>query len=255
MSYILDALKKAEREHELAEIPTIETVHDRQAKKKTGVWIVAGCGALCLIAAVWLFISTPTERVESVESVESKDPASAVLYPDSGIKGSGASPENRELAYRSSKTSVSDGIVVNLPVTKTTDVSIDSVSEANRQSAVAAPENSGKAAMMDEITPKSPPVRDYLESAASGTAKPAGARLESRQRSRDMPSLREIATSMKMNIHFYSETPEKRMVFIIGVKYVEGASLEYGCVLESITPEGAIMKRGNEMIFIHTGDL
>jgi len=257
MSYILDALKKAERERGPAEIPTIETVHDLHVKKKTGVLITAGCGALCLIAAGWLYFWSSSGLVES------KDQAFTALNHDFAIKASDVPPENREFTDQDSKTPASDDIVLNLPSPKTAIDPVAAAPETKPQPVAGQPDNlrtnaeaaSPAASITDETVQKSPPDHDSAELFAPAAAKPAASKPKPQQLSKNVPSLREIAASMKMSIHVYSDNTERRMVFINGVRYAEGASLEHGCVLESITPEGAILKRGDETIALRSGGI
>jgi len=61
MSYILDALKKSERERAKGNIPTLETVPDSGAGRRAlWVGVLIGAGALLLVGAVaWLVILRP----------------------------------------------------------------------------------------------------------------------------------------------------------------------------------------------------
>ena len=240
MSYILDALKKAEKERELTKIPTIETVHDLTAKKKTGIWIASGCGAICLITVAWLLFSTSSGRVES------KDQVHSALNTDSEIKDPNSLPENRELAGQRSK----------IPVPETTDTPFADMDEAYYQFEETYPENPGQnensyfpfVEITGETTRKSPPAYDSTVLFA-----PDAVRRELQQLLRNPPSLREIVASMKMEVHVYSENQDRRMVYINGKKYVEGDYMEHDCVLESITPEGVLLKRGEETAILRSG--
>ena len=266
MSYILDALKKAEMERGRTEVPTIETVHDIQVKKKTGVWITAGCGALCLIAAVWLFFSASPER--SVSEV----PAPVVINQGSAIEDF---PEERVSIVRSSVPVVSNDLIMNLSVPETADVpdvaesetsprivtaeseiSGSAVPEAKLQIALAQPVNSKP----DVKTP--PPVastsggsirktqtaNDVSLVSASAAATPTAIRNGASKVSGTPPSLNEIAASMNVSVHIYSAEPEERLVFINKKQYKEGSFLEQDCIIESITPDGLVLKRGEETV-------
>lgn len=54
-------------------------------------------------------------------------------------------------------------------------------------------------------------------------------------------SLQEAMDGMTMSILFYSENKAERLVFINGRKYVEGDTIDGRYLLESITPEGAVL--------------
>ncbi len=68
MSYILDALKKAERERGIAQVPTLATVHDLPAPPRFRLWVIAGIGLLGIVVALWFVLplrQTNSERVPS----------------------------------------------------------------------------------------------------------------------------------------------------------------------------------------------
>src|SRR5262245_38507756 len=63
MSYILDALRKADRERQVAGVPTLATTHASTMSLRRPVWIWAIGGVLAVTAAVaYVVLSTP-ERV------------------------------------------------------------------------------------------------------------------------------------------------------------------------------------------------
>src|SRR5574339_368488 len=71
MSYILDALKKAERERGLAEVPTLETIHDHRTKIWIRPWMVPGLFLLGIIVALWLIL--PSLRQGATQSPSNLD--------------------------------------------------------------------------------------------------------------------------------------------------------------------------------------
>ncbi len=91
MSYILDALKKAEQERGLAKVPTLTTVHAARVwvLGRSHGWLIAGAVLVCAIgAALWVLIpgltgmvrpSAPRER-PAASRTESQ-PASAPAAP------------------------------------------------------------------------------------------------------------------------------------------------------------------------------
>jgi len=276
MSYILDALKKAERERGLAKVPNIETVHDIAGKKKKIVWIAAECGAVCLIAAAWLYFGTSFGRVES------KTPAPTAIHQGSATEDSESMSETRKSIDQSSNTpSASPGAATNPPIPKTVNAAAATMPEIQPRPAVTKPEGSGQskktesrtvtakpdssvpgiktessvAAITAATAQKSPPGDNYAGLPAADAARPSTFARESpkpTENSGNSPSLREIAGSMKLNIsfHVYSDNPERRMVFINGKRYREGDSLEQDCFLEGITPEGLVLRRGEETVSV-----
>jgi len=273
MSYILDALKKAERERELTKVPNIETVHDTAVKKKKIAWIAAECGVVCLIAAAWFYFGSSSERIEL------KTPQPTAIQQSTATEVSTPPPETRKsIDQIYNAPPVSPGITVNPPIPEIVDATIATMPEIQSRTAAVKPESPGGNKITESRTAaakpdssvtdtnadtsvavitsatlqKSPPVDDTALLPAANAAKPATAERESSKISVNSQSLREIAGSMKMNIsfHVYSDNPDRRMVFINGKRYREGDSLEQDCILERITPEGMILRRGKETVSI-----
>jgi hypothetical protein len=46
---------------------------------------------------------------------------------------------------------------------------------------------------------------------------------------------------MKLQMVVYSDVPAERLVFINNQKYIEGSSIDGNLVVETITPEGAVL--------------
>lgn len=58
MSYILDALRKAEHERGIAQVPTLMTVHEtRQATPRHRLWVISGVCLVCAATIVWFTVS------------------------------------------------------------------------------------------------------------------------------------------------------------------------------------------------------
>ena len=51
---------------------------------------------------------------------------------------------------------------------------------------------------------------------------------------------------LALDVLVYSEVPAERLVFINGRKYVEGQAVDGETVIEEITPEGAVLRRGDQ---------
>ena len=276
MSYILDALKKAERERELAKVTNVENVQDIAIKRKKVGLIVAEIGVICMIAVTWLYFGTSSGQVES------KTPAPTVIHHDSVTEDSESMPETRESIDQSSNTpSASTGIALNPSIPNPANTPIATVAEMqSRASALkqetivpkiktesrivsAKPDNSvtniktnsNIAATANAGTQKPPPAFNNAGLSIAKAAIPAIVARESPNlsgNSGNLPSLRGIADSMKNNIsfHVYSDNPERRMVFINGKRHREGDYLEHDCILEGITPEGLILRRGEETVVL-----
>jgi hypothetical protein len=64
-------------------------------------------------------------------------------------------------------------------------------------------------------------------------------------------SLREASAGMSMTILLYSEVKSERMAFINDRKYQEGDYIDGRYLLESITPEGALLSYQGERLLLH----
>src|SRR5215475_5491931 len=99
MSYILDALKKAERDRHIAQVPTLATVHRPPAPAPTyrWVWVVAPIVVLNLAALAWFLwpatTPSPEPAVVAVAPAATPAPPTAAVEPPSQT-----SPPSAELA-------------------------------------------------------------------------------------------------------------------------------------------------------------
>lgn len=60
------------------------------------------------------------------------------------------------------------------------------------------------------------------------------------------PSARRGLPDLNLDIHVYSPNPGTRFVVINGRRYREGDPVEKGAVLESVTPNGAVLRQGGQ---------
>jgi len=86
MSYILEALKKSERERAKGKIPTLETVYDTGLSRR-GLWlgVLIGAGTLVLVAlAAWVVNLQFFQETESQSLGDGADSRAARLASDAG---------------------------------------------------------------------------------------------------------------------------------------------------------------------------
>ena len=237
MSYILDALKKAERERKLVKVPTIETVHELPERRRThprliGIVTVA---VLCLGLAIFFLVqrtdfekqvletsvSTTTEdstgNLERAAVLSAEAPVSVPTQiqgkPTAPAGGISSKPEATEIVAMAPKSSEQVTDAPSSPVT--VPVPLQSINT------------------MPDFAP--PPLRSPAPAAVSAVP------------------LRDIATAMVLSIHLYSDNKDERTVFINGRKYLEGDSVTTDCVVENITPEGVVLQRGDERVTLRPG--
>ena len=214
MSYILDALRKAEQERHLGQPPTLTAAPPlaeptRSRRFWYGVTVLA-LGLNALLLAFFLGRSQPAPQPASVA-------APAVAVPSS------ATPVPRSLSSTSAASEGEGASVVprQEPVGQTVE------SEPARPTvAPASREKHQKPAW--PIVPGSVTIAPVPELAPPEPLSAADRR--------GMPAL-------NLDIHIYSADPDKRFVVINGRHYREGERLSEGPVLESVVRDGAILRQ------------
>jgi general secretion pathway protein B len=252
MSYILDALRKAERERGIAQVPTLMTVHDSEAPKpRTRLWAFALVGLasaiLVVCFAVYFLKNAANQLPSDVESA-------------AGQKSEPASP-----------STPADAAPSPAPLTKTEALVSSKRAEvpANGGSPVASSENHlARKSAADESHPaaasvakqqpdiSSPQAKTSIpppQSSAKGISSTAGAGpAGGNPQAKDL-SLREAMSRMKITILMYDENKSERMVFINDRKYVEGDYVDGRYLVENITTEGVVLSYQGERALLRPG--
>jgi general secretion pathway protein B len=203
MSYILDALKKADRERDLGEVPDLETAHwraRRHPRPQLWVWIV---GALLLFNGLLIVFvlldrdSGDVPRVADMSRSESAPPERKPVVPLS------RAPVDAEL-----------------PVTTRPRVPV--------RPPVRQPPRQASPAPSRVQTPVIPPASQPPQ-ASTGEF--------------DLPEWRELSLEFRsglslprIDVHVYAEDPARRFIMADLKKYREGETLANGALLEKIHP-------------------
>ena len=227
MSYILDALRKAEHERHLGQPPNPATspMPAQPAGKQFWLWLGAGLGLgfNAALLAYFLIRPQPTTgpaatapaasahaRPESTAPIipvparpESIAPA-AMAEPPAALSAA-AAPPRKNPAGKPAPTEPSRPPVAAGP--------------SRRQE----PSKKPGAGPSVTIGPEPPPLLDTL---------PTNAR-------RSLPSL-------NLDIHVYSADAGKRFVVVNGQRYREGDPIGENAVLETVTANGAILRQGGQ---------
>jgi general secretion pathway protein B len=235
MSYILDALKKAERERGLAAVPTLEAIHDLPQRNHSGAWAALGILVLCVLTALWLLYPSKKKDLRP----PSQEVASASQFPDRSAN----TPLLAVVPSQPMLPAETPGLPLNKAVDKT-DLAIPGPSSGARLS------NAKPNTVARVLTPGS---SDNLENVAQTKIPSRNVEAPSPAVQAKTASLNDEVAKMNMSIHLYSENKAERLVFINGKKYFEGDSLEQGIFLESITPEGAVLRSGGERAVLRPG--
>jgi general secretion pathway protein B len=234
MSYILDALKKAERERDIAHVPTLMTVHESGSSASAGrFWMLGGIGLATIALMTWLsvLLLRPTDSTVSTlvhtnaaeVSATSPSPETQASSVTSVWHESAAIPPNRGLS--------AEAAPVTPPARKPP-------TDENR---TLAPKQ-----MQENLLPM---VHSPLQpqTGVRAVPPPAGEAATTVNESASKPlSFRESIAGMTMTILLYSESKAERMVFINDRKYLEGDLVEGRYLLENITPDGAVLSYQGE---------
>jgi general secretion pathway protein B len=240
MSYILDALKKAERERGLSEAPTLEAIHDFPKRNHFGVWMTLGLLFLFMLIALWLFYLSGKQDARSA-----------------ALKAADVSPRPIQ-----SSTAPLSAVVPSQPISpietpvlplrktvKKTDIIMLSASSGGHLNN-ARPDTAMRVLSSTQVDPVS---SDNSENISQSKIPSRNVEAPSPVVQVKPSSLIAAVARMNMSIHLYSENKAERMVFINGKKYFEGDSLDPGIVLENITPEGAVIRSGEERVVLRPG--
>lgn len=284
MSVILDALRKAENERELAYVPTPTASYGEIAETRRRVlpWIIA-CALLTSAAGVLLVWVDPLARMgrpsTDLEPRAIRAPTADNAYtpPEQPshqkIQERSSPPRERVPGAAAAKSrEIVDGTLprplrtrapvpvraAGLPAPQQTEAREagprvqGSVRERNARPHVAAPEPAAAALpATDHLVPA--PVVAPLTGNAEGRADPTPPLAQSAPIPRKDPApsqVQEALAKMTLNVLVYSEDAAERWVFIAGHRYVEGERVDGRFLVQEIRPEGVLLSRQGEQALL-----
>jgi general secretion pathway protein B len=201
MSYILEALKKAEQQRELGRVPGIASDHD--AKSAAGRWN-------------WMWVLVLVLLVNSAVLV-------ALLWPDRGAqKPAETAPETGPLRPATPRV-IAEPPETPQPVLRQATLPED---EPESEYVPEAPVENETIARQQE---RSDPVTPAQPSMLPVWPQIPGHLFE------------QLNGGLHLDVHVFSEQPRSRFVLINLRKYHEGDDLQEGPVLDEITQEGVIL--------------
>jgi general secretion pathway protein B len=229
MSYILDALRRADAERERGSVPGIhaqpavlgEADNDQRRAPRASLWLGAGCGLLMLAALAWWFVGRDTPR-PATEPVPAT-PLPVTVAPVALVPAPASAPASATTSASASATT---------PATAPVPTPL---AEAPRK----APPKLAAAAPVKAPAAASKPVARV---AADET--PAPGAIEARvytlselpdEIRRELPQL---ATGGAM----YSQNPSNRLLIVNGQAFHEGDKLAPGLTLEQIKLKSAVLE-------------
>lgn len=272
MSYILDALKKAEKERRRGTVPNLSTDQDLpvQKPKKRSLWFYILITVLLINAGIFFFWLSPWKSKET--TLVAKGPAvvtndineKAPLKKSSDIKSNTVS---ESIPPKKTLSSVQDSAqkeathkvqstapprkpadtqqqkqTVSAPSPKEEPVPVPSTKEEvvlDNSSIIVQPQNDDAA-----VPPATTPNPPSTESPASDKPVPSSLPPPERFRLYDLKSLpssvKERLPDINISVFVYSDDPSSRVVKINGHTVREGQELTDGLKVDEIVPDGVI---------------
>lgn len=264
MSYILDALKKSEKERQLGTVPDVLTVQDvmKGDRKKRRVWPYVVLAVLLLNAVVlaWWSGHWQSEKPKMVAQ-------STAVQGESGLVGSGQEPsevrstappssENSKTVRPDSRESARDR--EHKPEVITAKRAEDAVNSVRQNLTAQSKINSGvkvpdKPAPADEkrlreevsSLPKQSATSEQISDVHSMSITafaPDGRKVDLK----DLPSsIQQSLPAFAISVSVYSDDPAARMVKVDGQMLQEGQYLAEGIKLEEIATDGVVFSYQN----------
>jgi general secretion pathway protein B len=228
MSYILEALKKAEQQRELGRVPSIETVHEQVRNKGSSRWLwlitgIVGVNALVLLLSLW------PEESREVPAADADRAGQATKGDSVALLHSSPSPEQS----RQQATAPEEVVPPPDPMT-------EAVAQEFREPATqrAAPEHVQAPPAVEPAAAVAPPV--VAEATEPGDSPlPVWPRIPEHL-------LADLSTGLRLDVHVYAKQPQERFVLINLKKYQEGETLQEGPRLDEITSEGVVLSYRGE---------
>jgi general secretion pathway protein B len=253
MSYILDALKKADRERSLAKVPTLTTVHVPlvAAGRRIVVWVVVGVVLVGGGAFLWAVRPSPPAGPPPV--ADSRAGSGAALPVGVAEPSPAASPKPM--------AAVPPG-PPSVPDVPTTPVNPVGVGKPRAPSAAAeprpvrppssrrVPQPAGqREATPEPVGPAMPPSPARLDPVPSPSVARPGADVAVAPppvSSTGPPMLRTALGKMTLDVFVYTDVEADRMVVINGRRYIKGQHVDGHYLIENITPEGVVLSYQGE---------
>jgi len=255
MSYILDALKKAERERGITRMPSLTAAREPGAAGRSWLAAVSGVLFVGVVVALLFILSNPGKPPTPSPSAATQNrPAARAGAEEAGQAASvrpapapvGQSPHTDDT--RGSGTSATRSGSGLTAASRTDGESIPlgpgaqkpPGNEPTASRSVPAESRSQVSPAEPAVAPPPQPAVDTA-GAPAGQVVPAPGEIQAKP-----PSLKEAMSRMTLNILVYDDSEAARRVVINGRKYVKGDYVDGHYLVESITLEGAVLTYDGE---------
>ncbi len=224
MSFILDALKKSETERQRADAPALYETKKAPPRHRVAPWLI--------VLAVLLIINVVVLSVVLLRGSHGAAPttdAGPAALPAAPAVANPAPAANANLAA----TPAAGAAVPQSP---------DAAATGAAGTGDAAADTGGVVRQSDDDAPAVDP------RATAAPSNQAALVRESGTGSGEVPSYEQAASApganlpqLKLDLHAYAAAPADRFIFLNMVKLKEGQTSPQGVLVESITPDGAIL--------------
>ncbi len=272
MSYILDALRKAERDRQVSRVPTLATAHGGAEPGRRLQWAWAVTGPLVVSAVVAYSLFWASGRPDPRREAALPPPAGAGPASSSARVDFVPAPPALERTPEGEPAVAAraPGLVVErppghgaparpyvapaAPPATTPPADLQGAPAAARPSD--APETRRAAADPRPVARPAVPVEGASpgpqpgdEPVAQSAVAPAPLPDAGAGRAAQ-PAPAQPLPRLTLDVLVYSDVPAERLVFISGRKYVEGQTLDGETVVEQITPDGAVLQHQGKRIVL-----
>jgi general secretion pathway protein B len=240
VSYILDALKKAERDRRLRRVPDLGTVHLPAAatRRRAWPWVAGGAAALNLVALGLLFRVTGGGPAVTAPP-PAAPPASA---PAASVSAVPASPVVTPAGARSPER-VPDAEPMGPGRAGEHATAGGAAADASRM----AP--GGRRPRPDEPAPESAVRASAAERASAAADRPlpgagdvhAGDASRHRAPHAEAMSAARAGNDLRLEVLVYADDPAERSAWINGRRYIEGQRVHGRFAVELITPDSVVL--------------
>ncbi len=245
MSYILDALRKAEQERHLGQTPSPVVPTTPSAvpmRPRSWVWLGVGLGVGLNIAVLAYLLMQQRQATTPAPATATTAPPPAPSSGTPTAMTAASLPSAATQLITTTSTTVPPSPPATAPSGMSATVSplkpilhptANAQRERQRKPTVKPPPVPAVTSTpRPAATPPGPSVTMAPEPPPLVSALPASAR-------------RRGAVALNLDIHVYSPSADKRFVVVGGQRYREGEQMADGTVLEAVTPSGATLRQGN----------
>ena len=239
MSYILDALRKAERDRQLGRTPTLEDVTQAPAsvgKPKPTARTLALIALVLGLAIVLVLVMGRSQDAALPDiPVANAPPASVPAAPiEAQAQAQAQEAQVEPIAPAPDPTMATESLDDLVEPVQDQPVTEEEIAESQADAAEL------DVAVADE------PVEGATAAAIPQSEPVTGPRLL-----RDLPeSYRSQFPALRVDVHVYNDEPAKRWVMVNGTKYQEASTMVEGPRISEISAEGMVLDYRGETVLI-----